>query len=98
MVKKSIELYYKNKLYVLHLRTFDCITYFYISKDQYSKLESKKKKIIFIGYYSNKKLYYIYDSTKNITNRNIIFNESKIEYQKIKNKNNIEEPEDIFSK
>ena len=46
---------------VKHLRTFGCVTYAHLAKDERQKLDSKERKCIFLGYGTETKGYRLYD-------------------------------------
>lgn len=62
---------------VSHFRTFGCIAYAHVAKDERHKLDPKAKKCIFLGYGPDAKGYRLYDlkSHKVIISRDVVFNE-----------------------
>jgi hypothetical protein len=61
-----------------HLRTFGCPTYIYAEKHTRSKLDSKNRPGIFMGYTTESKAYRIWDTTKDkiVISRDVIFHET----------------------
>ena len=61
-----------------HLRTFGCISYAHIPKDERKKLDSKARKTILLGYGNETKGYRLYDLTRSrvIHSRDVLFDES----------------------
>ena len=66
------------KPFVKHFKTFGCICFVHIPKDQRQKLDSKSSGGVFIGYASESKAYRVYDPVKKRTvmARDVKFNES----------------------
>jgi transposase InsO family protein len=62
-----------------HLRVFGCLAYVHVAKDQRSKLDSKSKPCIFLGYSEDEFGYRMWDllEKKVIRSRDIIFMEDK---------------------
>lgn len=62
------------------LRTFGCLSYYHVPKDERSKFAPKGRKAIFLGYSTNRRGYRVYDQEKGkvIISRDVIFNESEI--------------------
>lgn len=64
---------------VKHIRVFGCKAYCHVPNNERSKLDSKSKHCVFLGYGSVTKGYRLYDPEKKniIFSRNVIFNESQ---------------------
>ena len=64
---------------VSHLRTFGCISYVHIPKDERDKLDPTSKKCVLVGYGSTTKGYRLYDldKMKILYSRNVIFDETQ---------------------
>ena len=64
---------------VKHLRSFGCIVYAHIPKDERKKLDPKAKKCVLLGYGTETKGYRLYDlqSSRVIYSRDVKFNESE---------------------
>jgi len=62
---------------IKHLRVFGCSAYVHVPKDERSKIDSKSKKCIFLGYSTVTKGYRFYDSStkKIIFSRDVVFDE-----------------------
>lgn len=62
-----------------HLRVFGCKIFVNVQNDESSKLDAKKKQIIFIGYYQDAFGYMVYgpQSKKIISSHGIVFMEVK---------------------
>ena len=73
------EAWYERKPSVDHLKTFGCVCYSHIPKDERRKLDFKAREAIFLGYGTTVKGYRLYDpKTKRIFySRDVIFDESK---------------------
>ena len=84
------EAWYGHKPDVSHLRVFGCITYAHIERDDRSKLDSKARKCILLGYGTETKGYRLYDTEREriIYSRNLIFEEDKIGFEQNKEKDN----------
>ncbi len=50
-----------NLISVAHLRVFGCVVFAHVEKDERSKLDSKAKKCILLGYGAQTKGYRLYD-------------------------------------
>lgn len=57
----SYEAWHDEKLRVKHLRVFGCDAYAHVPKDEHSKLDSKTRKCILLGYGQETKGYRLYD-------------------------------------
>ena len=70
-----------------HLRTFGCVAYAHVAKDERKKLDSKAKKCIFLGYGTETKGYRLYDPKREkvFFSRDVVFNEKKRGIEKEKN-------------
>ena len=64
---------------VKHLRTFGCLSYVHIPKDERSKLDNKSKRCIHLGYGSTTKGYRLYDlvAKKVLHSRDVLFDETR---------------------
>ena len=62
-----------------HLRTFGCVAYARVAKDERKKLDSKARKCIFLGYGTETKGYRLYDPKREkvFFSRDVVFNEKK---------------------
>ena len=62
-----------------HFRTFGCMCYAHISKEQRCKLDPKSTKCVFMGYGSDVKAYRLFDLSNKwpIFSRDVIFDETK---------------------
>ena len=62
-----------------HLRTFGCVAYAHVAKDERKKLDSKARKCIFLGYGTETKGYRLYDPKREkvFFSRDVVFNEKK---------------------
>ena len=63
-----------------HLLTFGCISYVHVKLNRMSKLDSKFKRCIFIGYRTNDHDYRFWDpkNRKIIRHKNVVFNKKKM--------------------
>ena len=82
------EAWYGHKPDVSHLRVFGCISYAHIEREDRSKLDSKARKCILLGYGTERKGYRLYDTEREriIHSRNVIFEEDKIGLEQSKEK------------
>ncbi|KAF2349145.1 Zinc finger CCHC-type [Trinorchestia longiramus] len=64
---------------VQHFRTFGCMAYAHVPKDEREKLDSKSKTCVLLGYGSGTKGYKLYDfnAKKILLSRDVVFNESQ---------------------
>ena len=64
---------------VEHLRTFGCVVYAHVAKDERKKLDVKTRKCIFLGYGTETKGYRLYDPKRArvFYSRDVVFNERK---------------------
>ena len=64
-----------------HLRTFGCVAYSHVPKDEWHKLDSKAKKCIFLGYGREVKGYRLYGTQHKrvFHSRDVLFNETEFE-------------------
>ena len=62
-----------------HLRTFGCVAYAHVAKDERKKLDSKARKCIFLGYGAETKGYRLYDPKREkvFFSRDVVFNEKE---------------------
>ena len=62
-----------------HLRVFGCLAYMHVAKDQRSKLQSKSKPCIFMGYSKDEFAYRLWDlvDKKVVWSHDIVFMEDK---------------------
>ena len=81
--KTPYEVWTGSKPNVSHLRIFGCDAYAHVPKDERSKLDSKTKRSIFLGYGQGVKGYRLYDNVKKriFYSRDVIFNEIKTSNQ-----------------
>ncbi len=72
----------KNKLQVIHLKTFGCLVYVHVPKEYRNKLENKTCKCLFIGYNDRRKVYRLFESKKKtiMLSKDVMFDETKITY------------------
>ena len=77
--KTPYEAWFGHKPDVNHLRVFGCDTYAHVPKDERRKIDSKAKKVIFLGYGDGIKGYRLYDTEKQrvFYSRDVIFTETK---------------------
>ena len=70
-----------------HLRTFGCVAYAHVAKDERKKLDSKARRCIFLGYGTETKGYRLYDQKREkvFFSRDVVFNEKKRRIEKEKN-------------
>ena len=70
-----------------HLRTFGCVAYAHVAKDERKKLDSKARGCIFLGYGTETKGYRLYDPKREkvFLSRDVVFNEKKLGIEKEKN-------------
>lgn len=75
--KSPYERWYKKIPNIQHLRTFGCVCYSHIPKEQRKKLDVKASKCILLGYDVSAKAYRLYclDTSKIIVSRDVKFNE-----------------------
>jgi len=73
------EALFNRKPNVNYFRTFGCICYPHIPKDERSKLDDKAKCCVFLGYSDQSKAYRVYDvkTKKIIISRDVVFHESQ---------------------
>ena len=78
--KTHYEALFDLKPSVKHFKTFGCICFLHIPKDERQKLNSKSSRGVFIGYASESKAYRVYDPVKKRTvmARDVEFNESDL--------------------
>lgn len=64
---------------VKHLKIFGCISHAHVPKDERSKLDSKSRRCVLVGYGSGVKGYKLYDliAKRSLHSRDVIFNESQ---------------------
>ncbi|KAF2347866.1 Integrase catalytic core [Trinorchestia longiramus] len=64
---------------VQHFRTFGCMAYAHVPKDEREKLDSKSKTCVLLGYGSGTKGYRLYDfnAKRVLLRRDVVFNESQ---------------------
>ncbi|KAF2347481.1 Zinc finger CCHC-type [Trinorchestia longiramus] len=64
---------------VQHFRTFGCMAYAHVPKDEREKLDSKSKTCVLLGYGSGTKGYRLYDfnAKRVLLSRDVVFNESQ---------------------
>ena len=62
-----------------HLRTFGCVAYAHVAKDERKKLDAKARKCVFLGYGTETRGYRLYDPkrAKVFFSRDVVFNEKK---------------------
>ena len=74
------EAWYGHKPDVSHLRVFGCLVYVHIEKDERSKLDSKARKCILLGYGTETKGYRLYDvdGERILYSCNVVFEENKM--------------------
>lgn len=77
--KTPFEALHGKKPSVKHLRTFGCIAFSHVPKDERHKLDPKSRKAIMVGYGSETKGYRLYDPVKKTIffSRDVLFNESE---------------------
>jgi DNA-directed RNA polymerase subunit N (RpoN/RPB10) len=75
--KTPYEAFYLTKPNVKYFRTFGCVAYAHVPKDERRKLDSKSTKSMFLGYCSKQKGYRLYDFNKMkvFLSRDVIFDE-----------------------
>jgi hypothetical protein len=78
--RTPFESWFHRKPSLSHLRIFSCPAYIYAEKHTRTKLDSKSRPGIFMGYAKESKAYRIWDTTKNkiVISRDVIFHESSI--------------------
>ncbi|KAF2345193.1 Integrase catalytic core [Trinorchestia longiramus] len=64
---------------VQHFRTFGCMAYAHVPKDEREKLDSKSKTCVLLGYGSGNKGYRLYDfnAKRVLLSKDVVFNESQ---------------------
>ncbi|KAF2363397.1 Ribonuclease H-like domain [Trinorchestia longiramus] len=64
---------------IQHFRTFGCMAYAHVPKDEREKLDSKSKTCVLLGYGSGTKGYRLYDfnAKKVLLSRYVVFNKSQ---------------------
>ena len=69
---------------VEHLKTFGCVAYAHIPKDERQKLDSKARKCIFLGYGTDTKGYRLYDCdhSRVLYSRDVLFDKSSFGIEK----------------
>jgi hypothetical protein len=67
-----------------HLRTFGCVAYAHVAKDERKKFDVKTRKCVFLGYGTKTKGYRLYDPkrAKVFFSRDVVFNEKKCGIEK----------------
>ena len=77
--KTPYEAWTGNKPDVSHLRIFVCDVYSHVPKDERSKLDSKTRRSIFLGYGQGIKGYHLYDKaqTRIFYSKNVVLNETR---------------------
>jgi len=70
---------------------FGCIAFAHVPKDERQKLNSKSRKCLFLGYDSEMKGYWLYDSSRArvFHNRDVVFNELCTEVQETSNQKKV---------
>ena len=63
--KTPYEIFYGKKPSISYFRVFGCTAHVHVPDQKISKMDSKSKKMIFIGYSSTSKAYRLWDSSKN---------------------------------
>lgn len=89
--KTSYEAWYGQKPNLGYLRVFGSIAYVHIPDEKRTKLQSTRKKFVFVGYCEESKAYRLFDETnhKVVVSRDVIFIESP-HYQT--NDNQVQKP------
>ena len=74
---------------ISNLRIFGCLAYVHIPKEHRNKLDSKTQRCLFLGFGSETKAYRLYDQIRRkiIISRDVVFDESKVGYQYIRDSN-----------
>ena len=82
------EIWSGKKPHIGHLRVFGCDAYVHVPDQDRTKLQSKSKKGIFIGYDETKQGYKVYDmeANKTIVSRDVLFNEHSFTFGRSKGK------------
>ena len=78
-----------------HVRTFDCISYVHVELNRRSKLDSKSKRCIFIGYITSKYDYQFEDleNRKILRHNDVVFNEKMYTDLLVKRNTSEKDPE-----
>jgi hypothetical protein len=78
--RTPFESWYQRKPSLSHLHTFGCPAYIYAEKHTQTKLESKSRPGIFMGYTEENKAYHVWDTTKDkiVVTRDVIFHETSV--------------------
>lgn len=74
-IKTPYELWYNKIPNISYLKTFGCIAYYHIHKNE-RKLQSSSKKVIMVGYARERIAYRLFDIETIIEERNVIFDEN----------------------
>lgn len=77
--------YCSSKLEVSNMRTFDCLAFIHVPKQNGKKLESKTYEGLMMEYDSYSEAYHIFDLVKRkiVMMRDVVFNEQKLELDHI---------------
>ena len=89
--------WYRRKPKVSHLRVFGCMAYAHIPDVKRQKLHKKAEKLRFVGYSKKSKGYRLFneDTRKNVTRRDVIFNETDFGHSGIKAETEAITPKEI---
>lgn len=75
------EMWYKYKPNVAHFKVFGCTAYTLVPARKRTKLSSKSKKCIFVGYAKNGYRLWDIDTKRVITSRNVRFDETTVKHE-----------------
>jgi hypothetical protein len=94
--KSPLQIFYKRKIIIDHLKIFGCT--YYVHNNKRDKLDCTSIKAIFLGYYTHKKWYKCYDliNHKFYISRDVTFQENEPYFKESENKVNELDLSNIF--
>lgn len=95
--KSPLNIWNGRYLYATHLKVFGCTTYTHVPKELRSKLQSKAREAVFVGYTASPKVYRLMDPKTNriFTSDRVVFNEDHSIYLSMKDQKQRETQKEI---